>query len=1070
MAEKLDAEDVREIVRRAFELITIEIHRFEGTIFQYSGDGMMALFGAPLANEDGSRRAVHAALGIQRALSDYGQELEQQRGLKLQMRMGLNSGLVVVGKIGDDLHMEYTAIGDTINLASRLQNAARPGSILVSEATHKQVAGYFETLDLGELEVKGHAPVRAFEVMRARARRARLDVAVERGLTPLIGRERELAVLDDLFRLVEAGHGQVVFIAGEAGIGKSRLLLEFHRRLDAAGEKLTWLEGRCVSFGQAIPMLPVIEQLRDNFGIEEIDGEPEIIAKVEQGMRRLGGLESETPYVRYLLSVDSGESVIGAMNAAERRTRLLNALRAMTLQGANRRTLVLVIEDLHWIDTSTKEYLDYFIDSVGGARVMLILTHRLNFASPFGSRSFHTTLNLRHLSEAETLEMARKVLGTDRFPEALIGTIRQKAEGVPLFVEEVTKTLVDLGFLVRKNGAYQSAGALEDVAVPGSMQDIIMARLDRLGEDGKRTVQLASVIGRQFIARLLERIAGLSGKLEGLLRELKALEIIYEQGMIPEPAYIFKHAVIQDVAYNSLLLQRRRELHSAVGEAIAELYTARLSEHYGELAHHFTRAEDWPRSMHYSALAGDQAAYAFANVEAKRHYLTAIEAAGKLKPPPDTESRIGLHSRYGAVLLVLGEYDEAAAQYSKSLELARSTGDRRREMEALVWLSSVYDYSHHGEPAIEYSEQALAIARELDDREFQAICLANRVATRTAGYGQIVETMADAEEALRLSKEIKNQPLLAKSLVFVGGAFQWRGDFDRSLGYLHEGAELARKIHAGFLYGFAVFQIGHVTLSKGDYEEALRWYTQLDEYASAAGDKFWIARVPNLIGAVHLELYDLDTAVERNLEANEIAKREWQWPEPRGHSLLKVGLAHLEKDEHAKAEHYLQSAWDLLEKDTWYRWRWHIPLLRARGALALKERRFEEAWKYAIASLEMATACDSRKHIARAQLLQGEILAATARLDEAARILNASVALAHQINVPQDAWLGGVALGKVLLKLGQDKDAEAQFVGAAHTIEAIAQKLTTPALRHSFLTAIPVLEVYRLLGQPPPRF
>jgi class 3 adenylate cyclase len=312
LSEKLDPEEVHRIMDRCFELITGAVHRFEGTINQYTGDGVMALFGAPIAHEDGPRRAVHAALAVQHALRDLSQELQTQRGFGLQMRIGLNTGLVVVGKIGDDLRMDYTAVGDTTNVASRLQHLARPGSVVVSEATQKLIAGFFETIDLGALEVKGHTPVRAFEVVRPRGRRARLDVAAERGLTPLVGRERELSTLLDLFQQAKAGHGQVVLVAGEAGIGKSRLLLELRRALAQAGEEVTWLEGRCISFGQAIPLLPVIDQLRENFRIEEFDGEPEIIAKVEHGMRRMGGLEVHVPYIRYLLSVDPGDPAVPA--------------------------------------------------------------------------------------------------------------------------------------------------------------------------------------------------------------------------------------------------------------------------------------------------------------------------------------------------------------------------------------------------------------------------------------------------------------------------------------------------------------------------------------------------------------------------------------------------------------------------------------------------------------------------------------------------------------------------------------------------------------------------------------
>src|SRR5712691_9238739 len=931
LAEQLDPEVVHEIIDRCFEHITAEVHRFEGTINQYTGDGVMALFGAPIAHEDGPRRAVHAALGIQRAVRDYSLELQAQRGLLLQMRIGINTGLVVVGKIGDDLRMDYTAVGDTTNLAARLQQNARPGSVVISDATHRLVAGFFETLDLGEMPVKGRAPARAFEVLRPRGRRARLDVAIERGLTPLVGRERELATMLDRFREVKAGRGQVVFIAGEAGIGKSRLALEFRQALAAAGEAVTWIEGRCISFGQSIPLLPLIDQLRENFRIEEVDGEPEIIAKIEHGMRRMGDLEAHIPYIRYLLAVDPGAPEVAAMDASPRRKKLFDAALALPLRGARLRPLVLVFEDLHWIDTSTEEYLSVLMDAVAAVPLLLILTYRIGYTPPFGSRSFHTTLMLRSLSEAVSLAMAGRVLGSAQFPEELHTTLVAKAEGVPLFIEEVTKTLLDLGVLRRENGSYRLVKGLAEVHVPDTIQAIIMARLDRLGEHGKRTVQLASVIGRQFLVRLLERISGLTGQLEGLLRELKALEIIYEQGLLPEPAYIFKHAVIQDVAYHSLLVQRRKELHKAVGYAIEDLYPDRLADHYEELAHHFVQGEEWQKAMDYSVLAGDRAAHAFATTEAHKHYARALEAAGKLTPDPGILA--SLHVKYAVVLVTLTEYEAAVAEYQRALELSRQVGDRRREIEILAGLSGLYIFYHRAEPAMAYNDQALAMARELGDQASQASCLAIRALIRLTSYGQILEATPDAEEALRLSRAVGDPKLLAQALCHLGTALQWRADFDRGLAYLHEGAELARRAHSGMLFGQAAFFIGNANVAKGEYEEALRWYRRLSEYASGAGDKYWMTRVPNLIGGLHLELFDLDEAIRLNLEGDEVARQWWPWPEPRGHSLLKVGLAHLERGAHGLAEEFFRRAWDFLEEDIFLRWRWHIPLLRGRGEL-----------------------------------------------------------------------------------------------------------------------------------------
>jgi class 3 adenylate cyclase/tetratricopeptide (TPR) repeat protein len=1069
LARALDPEVVHEIMDHCFGLISAEVHRFEGTINQYTGDGVMALFGAPIAHEDSPRRAVHAALSMQRAIHDFGRELQAQRGFRVQMRIGLNTGLVVVGKIGDDLRMDYTAVGDTTNLAARLQQLAEPGTVVISEATHKLVMGFFDTRDLGEHAVKGHPePERVYEVLRARGRRTRLEVAAERGLTPRVGRDRELTTLLDLFQQAKAGHGQVVSITGEACIGKSRLVLECRRALAAAGEPITWLEGQCLSFGQAIPFLPVIDQLRANFGIEEGDGEPEIIAKVEDRMRRMGAIDVHIPAIRYLLAVDPGDEALTAMEPVARRKQLVDAVLALSLRGAQLRPLVLVYEDRHWIDTSTESLLGTLLDSIAGVPLLLLLTYRVGYTPPFGSRSFHTTLTLQSLSEADTVAMASRILGTEHFPEALTAVLLAKAEGVPLFVEEVVKTLLDIGALRRDNGSYRVVQGLAEARVPDAVQDIIMARLDRLGEEGKRTVQLASVIGRQFLVRLLERIADLTGPLEGLLTELQTFELIHRQGLLPEPAYVFRHAMIQDVAYNSLLVRRRKEIHRAVGYAIEELYADRLAEHYAELAHHFTQGEVWEKAMEYSVLAGDRAAHAFASAEARGHYRRALEAAGKLAPAPDSVTLASLHKKHATALTVLIEYEVATAEYQRALELIQPVGDQRREIEILAGLSNVYNLSHRPEPAMAYNDQALALARELGYQAAQADCLIIRVLHRIAYYGQLLEAMPDAEEALRLARAVGEPKLLAQALSNLGATLQWRAEFGRGLAYLHEGAALAQRAHSGFDFGRAAFHIGIANTAKGEYEEALRWYRRISDNASAAGDKFFLARVPNCIGGVHLELFDLDEAIHLNLEGAEVAQQLWPWPEPRSHALLKVGLAHLAQGAHGLAEEFFRRAWALLEEDTWLRWRWHIPLLRARGELALAEGRHDDAWTYAAQSLELATQTDSRKHVARAQRLQGEVLAASGRLEEAAQALAASVHLAEHIQTPREMWLGRAALGKILALLGRDKEAEAQLTQATQTIEAIAANLHTPRLRHSFLNAMPVLKVYEALGHQPP--
>jgi tetratricopeptide (TPR) repeat protein len=724
--------------------------------------------------------------------------------------------------------MDYTAVGDTTNLAARVQQMAPPGSVVISAATHQHVAGFFETRDLGEMPVKGRAPVHAFEVLRPRSSRTRFDVAVERGLTPLVGRERELATLRERYREVKAGRGQFVGLAGEAGIGKSRLVLEFRRALAQAGEAFTWLEGHCISFGQASPFLPLIELLRANFQLDEVDGEPEMIAKVEQGMRRMGEVEAYIPAIRYLLSVDPGDPAFATLDGPARRRHLFAALRALSLRGAQRRPLVLVIEDLHWIDTSSEEFLTFLLDAVAGVPLLLFVTYRIGYTPPFGSRSFATTLTLQSFSEAETLAMAGQVLGTAQFPVELQSALMDKAEGVPLFIEEMTKTLLDLGVLQQAEGGYRLVKRLEEVHVPDTIQGIIMARLDRLGDEGKRTVQLASVIGRQFLVRLLAHVAGLSERLEGLLRELQALEIIYEQGLVPEPAYIFKHAVIQDVAYQSLLMQRRKALHRAVGEAIEDLYQDRLEEHYAELAHHFTQGEVWEKAFLYWRYAGARAFARSALREALacfEHALTALPRVPENQA--QREQAIDLRLEMRNVLIALGDFRRMFALLCEAEILAQALEDHQR----LGWVSAYLNpyFFNIGDlsRAIETAQRALTIAQACGDfaLEMMATFFAGLPYLPLGDYQQAASYHRKNVEALTGAwlQEHFGEPGLP--VVFCRAFLAWGlaelGAFAEGRGYGAEAVQIAQRVEQPFSLSHAYFGVGMLHLRQGEVPSAM---------------------------------------------------------------------------------------------------------------------------------------------------------------------------------------------------------------------------------------------------------
>ncbi len=1053
MAEKLDPEEVHRIVNRCFELITAEVHRFEGTVNQYTGDGVMALFGAPIAHEDSPRRAVHAALAVQRALRDYDRELWSQGGRHLQMRIGLHTGPVVVGKIGDDLRMDYTAVGDTTNLAARLQQSARPGSVLVSEATHAAIAGFFETLDVGSLAVKGRAPVHAFEVLRARGRRARLDAAVERGLTPLVGRTRELEVLHERFEQVKRGHGQIVSLAGDAGIGKSRLLLEF-RRAVTEGARATWLEGQCVSFGRSIPFLPLVDQLRLNFRVEELDGEPEIIAKVEHGMRRMGELEAHIPYIRYLLSVDPGDRAVLDMEPSARRQKCFEALRALSLRGARLRPLVLVFEDLHWSDAGTEEYLAAMTDAVVSVPLMLILTYRVGYTPPVPARSFHTLVTLHALSEADSVAMAGQLLGAAELPPALRAALLGKAEGVPLFIEEVTKTLLDLGILRREGDGYRIVEGAGSLNVPDTIQGIIMARLDRLGEDGKRTVQLASVIGRQFLGRLLQRVAGLTERLTELLAELKELEIIYELALAPEPAYVFKHALIQDVAYQSLLKERRRELHRAVGLAIEEIYADRLADHAEELAHHFQNGGDWEKAFTYLVRSGDRAKAAYALPSALDFYARALEAGAQVSPPLPPARIVEVHHHRGDALRVLARYADSIAEFERMREVAREAGDRVREGEAVVEMaySQFLTFRNEGiEECRRSAQEALAIGRETGDQHLLARSL-SYLGLAAQADGDPAEGDRLFEESLAIARANGYGDTVATNLTWLGAHANWRGEFTQAIETSRQAIAASREVNDGLseMISGAFLCLSQIGLAQ--YVEAL---ATIDESLTKARDRnnsFMVGRLSNSLGWLYQEIGDFRRATEYNREAAEIG-RAARNANVEVSSLINLTLDELNLGDPHRALAQMEETYERVDKFAFgaHRWRWSLHLNTYLGEALLITGDPARAFDHADRVLQQARRTGSMKYEARARALRGQVLLDAGQSVEASGEIALALGLARRMGYPNLIWQTALLLARAEAGAGRMEQAAEAGRLAGKVLDEVAARLPDAGLRRTFL-------------------
>jgi class 3 adenylate cyclase/tetratricopeptide (TPR) repeat protein len=672
ISERLDPEDVHALINRAFELMLAEIHRYEGTVNQFLGDGLMALFGAPIAHEDHAQRAAHAALDMRAALERYRDELRRRRSIDFRVRMGLNTGLVVVGAIGDNLRMDYTAVGDTTNTAARMQQLAEPGQVVVAETTERLIAPYFELRALGTFQVKNRAqPVAAWELQRARPHVSRLAARAAHGLSPFVGRDDALGTLERALGAARGGRGQVALVVGEAGMGKSRLLLEFRQR---AGD-VTWLQGDCISFGQSIPFLPLVAIVKQRFGIEDADDEARMVARVREGLAAGGAAADLEPYLRFLLALDPGDPAVAAMDPVQRRGRLATAVQQLVAADSRRRPVVLVVEDAHWIDRASQELLVSLADILPGLPVLLVVTYRPAYQQPFGERSYHWRIGLQPVQDDDAVRIVRATLGVPDLEPQLAARIAGKAEGNPFFLEELGRALLETGGVRTEGDRLVLAVPAATLVVPDTVQDVIAARLDRLEESAKRTVQTASVIGREFALGLLRRVSDLSDVLERSLSELKRIELIYEKAGFADLEYVFRHALTQDVAYGSLLQAERRRLHGMIGAALEDLYAGRLEGRTEELVHHFRRGEVWDKVARYAREAAERATALCVDDKAIEYAETVLEALGHLPETPD-HARTGVDVRLGmrAALWRGGQPDRLFTLYKEAETLAARHG------------------------------------------------------------------------------------------------------------------------------------------------------------------------------------------------------------------------------------------------------------------------------------------------------------------------------------------------------------------------------------------------------------
>ncbi len=1063
LSEQVDPERVYDLMQGCLSCMMNAVHRYEGAVTHYTGDGVMALFGAPIAHEDSARRAVLAALDMQSALQAYAADVKRELPIKCRFRIGLHTGPVVVGKISDDLDMDYTAIGDTVNLAARMEKAAEPGAVYLTGTTYRAISDYIECQPLGELVVKGKAePIPCYRAVRPRPMRTRFEAAAERGLTPLAGRDHELGLLDDYLRQARTGAGQVVFVSGEAGIGKSRLLREFSKALEE--QDVTWLEGHCISFGRQMPYLPITDLLQRRFEIREGDPESAIIERVEAATASWErSARATVPYLRYLLNVNPGDPAVRAMDALERRAGIIDGLRGLLVEESRRQPVVAVVEDLHWIDEQSEDALDALAEMVASVPALLVLTYRPGYATRLTEGSHHNRLALGRLKSEDGESMVRGVLHVDDLSSDARRLILEKAEGNPFYIEEVTRSLLERGLLRRDNGGYGLAQGAGEIHIPNTIQEVILSRIDRLEEEAREAIQLASVIGREFTVRLLSRITDLEVALDNLLGELKKLELIYQKSYFPELAYMFKHALVHDVAYSTLREERRIALHRLIGAAVEDLFADRLADQYETLAHHYWEGQAWSKALEYLIKAAGKAAAAYANRDALAYYDRALEACERL-PEVTFETLMAIHHGRAEVCLTINDWQGVVESFRRLRDRAREAGEPRVEGMALGGMSLGQVWCHAFDEAEATAREALAIADRLDDDAVRAGALFN--------LGQLDSLRGDLDpgrerlaEAVRLSRSagLPSYELFARFFEVLN--YHWRGRYHESHRLAAEAVETSRGYRATFFLLFNLWMEGLTLASHGRYAEGIRVLEETIKLCERMGDKSVQSRTWNTLGWIHGELGDVKRGIEYNQRGIELGQ-------PLGdaeiviNAQINLGDCAFAAGDLTVASRDLDRLYaDLPGHHEWMKWRYSQHLIHSLGRAVLASGDADRAAHLADECLALAERSESRKNVVKARRLRAQSRLAVGpiadgTLAEAEADLDAALAVALETENPPQLWKTYAAFTD--LRRAQERPVEAREVAGEGltVVEQVAANLTDEALRAALL-ASPSVEPLR---------
>ena len=852
-----DPEDARQLLNAVVERMMEAVHRYEGTVSQVMGDGIMALFGAPLSHEDHAVRACYAALRMHDSIATWAAELRASRGIDIHIRVGINSGEVVVDSIGSDLSMEYIAVGQTTHLAARMEQLARPDSTLISAETFRLAEGYIEVVRVGPTAVKGlPGTIDVYELTGVTPTRSRLQAAVARGLTPFVGRKDQLEQISESIELARAGHGQIVALVGGAGIGKSRLVREL--LLSPHLEGWSVLEARSVSYGGTTAYLPMVELLQEYFEIDPRDDARQIGDKVTKKARAFGNdVEPSLPALLALLDSSMEDQEWKALDPRQRRARTLDALKRLLIQESRSRPLLLVFEDLQWVDAETHALLDSLVESLPTSRLLLLATFRPEFQHEWGGKTYYTQVRVDPLSPGNAAEIVDALLGSDPSLSAVKRLLVERTEGNPFFLEESARGLVEAGVLRGPRGRYRPGDAAEAIRIPPTVQAVLAARIDRLPPEEKRLLQSAAVIGKDVPYALLQTVVDMpEDALRRSLARLQGAEFLYETALFPDLEYSFTHALTHEVAYAGVLHGTRRALHARIVEKLEELAGDRVVEHLDRLAHHAFHGELWDKALTWQRQAGVRAMARSASHEAVACFEQALVALEHLPESRERlEQDIDLRFSLRHALVPLWRHERMIDHLHVAEMLAQQLGDRRRLGRVACFLTTDFWAMGDYASAVDAAERALAIGNELEDLRLKV------EASLQLGY--IYHLVGDHRRAIefltRTSESVQTATIDARLAVFFyvfsRVSLLWSladlGQFAQAATRADEAMAMAEA--SGHPYGVVstCFSTGYLYLRKGDLPRAIAALERSLAICRSEEFSIWIASITSSLGLAY---------------------------------------------------------------------------------------------------------------------------------------------------------------------------------------------------------------------------